>query len=319
MPTKAKKRMDKLMRHLTAQPAEGNLSPSANASTPHRQNIRRQLASAQKERLIQEYGYELQDEANDPLVQHVDDNEELERNDGKKRARFSFNKPQEPSIIEDIIITESRAKLAHACRLAQQYNVAGTHLNDDMASVYIPGQGYLYKPLTLRFDEVTPEKLAFSKSLDDLPKLHADLYATNSRNNHLCVFSCCNENCELVAITKDGLLPLCQDSLRVYGRIKKTDDVNLGARAARSNFRDVSCWLVKNRGTVCTGKSIEASLANLVFTVRACTFQVRALGAVGGDLARLDIMSESAVIHAKTELQDRCSDEQASQNLFKRA
>ena len=312
--TKAKRRMDKLMRHLTAQPASDSLSPSKIA-TPLRRELKRELASAQKERVREEYGYDLLDEANDPLVQVASDCEEDTINKQTKRPRFW--QPEVKDTPEDELF-EYRRQLSKACRIAWMYEVAGSKTDEDLASVFIPGKGFLYKPLGIRFNEVTPETLAFSTKRDDLPALHAELYASYPGNSVLCVLSAAHSDCSLVAITREGLLPLCQDAIRLHGRIKRTDDQNIGLRATRSTYKGTSCWLVKNRGVVCCEKSIEATLALLTLSARACAFQVRALAAVGGDLGRLDILPESEVIRAKLDLQNRISDEAVAEALFNR-
>jgi ribulose-5-phosphate 4-epimerase/fuculose-1-phosphate aldolase len=305
--------MDKLMRHLTAQPASESLSPSK-VSTPLRQELKRELASAQRDRVREEYGYDLIDEANDPLVQVASD---FEDEQAVKRPRtWQTASGNDETATDDL--AEYRRQLSKACRTAWLYEVAGSRTDEDMASVFIPGKGYLYKPLGIRFDEVTNENLVFSARRDDLPKLHTELYGSNPGNTVLCVLSAAYSDCSLVALTKEGLLPLCQDAIRLYGRIRRSDDQNIGLRATRSTYKGTSCWLVKNRGVVCCEKSIEASLALLVLAARACSFQVRALGAVGGDLGRLDIPSESEVIRAKIELQNRISDEAVADSLFSR-
>jgi len=301
------------MRHLTAQPGGQGLSPGPNTSTPRRLEIRRELASAQRERVKEEYGYELED---DPLVQVADDREEIE-DVRPKRQRLSMpSTGQKTTRVEDLL-SLSKEKLAHACRLAHQLGVAGNHVNEDTASMFVKGHGYLHKPLSLRFDEVTAQNLVLATTLDELPRLHADLYRAHPGAETFCVMSASSESCEMVSITKDGLLSLCQDALRIHGKVRRVDDGNLGVRASRANHKGVECWLVKNRGVICCSKSIEGALANLVFTTRACSFQVRALAAVGGDLSRLDVPSASDAVRARTELLERCSDEEAAENMFR--
>lgn len=314
-PTRARKRMNKLISHLTAH----DVPSSTSESTPKRHELRRELASAQRERVLNEYGYDLDvDQVIEPVVQYASDVEEEEL--PRKRSKREYETPQVRTWSRfDDGLEQARSKLAKACQLAHKLGVAGNHAMDDAASAFVPGHGYLVKPLGIRFDEVTEDALTLVTKFEDIPKLHADLYTaalTMNSNQVRCVFSASNENCEMVSITKEGLMALCQDALRVYSRVRRVDEFNLGIRASRANHRHVTCWLVKNRGIVCSGESVEMALADLVFCIRACSFQVRALGAVGGDLKRLDLPTESDVIKSRADMEQRCNDKQAANMLF---
>ena len=312
MQTRARRRMDKLIRHLTDASAAEPL-----ANTPQRaRKIRRQLASAQKERVLNEYGYELKDETNDVMIQLYDDSDKIGR-DPRERKQIKLSSETISWLSknnEDDIVIAVRDKLSKACLLGLKLGVFGFNSNDTI-STFVEGVGYIFKPLGLGFDEVTPERLGFTKSIQELPALHAELHKINCINGFT-VVSACNENCELVSIFREGLLPMSQDSLRIYGNIRKVDEKSLPDRAVRVNYKGVNCWLVKQRGTICCGKSIEIAFANITYTIRACSFQVRALSAVGGDINRLDILTESEAIKAKIELNTRCDEETAAQNLF---
>jgi ribulose-5-phosphate 4-epimerase/fuculose-1-phosphate aldolase len=267
--TTTRRRMDVLMRHLTAEPDDvgqprfdANLASSSTPS-PDR---RRKQALSQKERL-REYGYRLaEDEATEPELILVDE------------VRPSSNNPaDEPQ--GGTASASPRSELAKVCRAA-----------------------FLIKPLGVRFSEVTAASLVLVQDLAELP-LHQAVYV--SRPDVMCVLSAANRDCELVSVTTDGLLPLCQDSLRVYHTTRKADDSNLAVRAARASHRDVSCWLVKNRGLVACAPSMSATLASALFATRAANFQIRTLTAVGGDMKRLDVLSESDAVRARTSLEVR--------------
>jgi ribulose-5-phosphate 4-epimerase/fuculose-1-phosphate aldolase len=215
--------------------------------------------------------------------------------------------------MEVAAVKKMRKLLSKICFVAHQLQLV-SHIVTDSFSILVPGHGYLMKPIELRMDEVTPENLILIKNMRDLPKLHVDMYLAK---NTSCVFSIKNESCELVSLTKEGFLPLSQDAIRLHGCVQRVEEENLGFRATRGNYRNVTCWLVKKHGIVCGGKTPELGFLHLVLIIKACAFQVRALGAVGGDLSRLEILSSSELLKSQALIKSRISDEEMSENLLK--
>jgi ribulose-5-phosphate 4-epimerase/fuculose-1-phosphate aldolase len=308
MATKARKRMDRIVRHLT------DAAPSDAPPDITRQRLRRELASSQRERVKSEYGYDLPGDESPiyQLKEYLGSGEEVEDVIEEELP------PRLPELAEPADTTsaveQARYALSKACHVAFQLGVGGEAL-EDAASCQVPGGGglLLVKPLGVRFSEVTPKQLVLV-SLKDLPKMHADLHRASSKSGF--VLSARSEGCEMVSVTRDGLLPLCQDALRVFGNVQRVDEENLELRAARPKHRDVSCWLVKNHGAVCSGRTAEEAVANLVWVTRACTFQTRTMASVGGDVSRLDLMNYSDAIKAKAELFTRFSNESVATHLF---
>ncbi|KAH9256290.1 hypothetical protein BASA81_005511 [Batrachochytrium salamandrivorans] len=306
--------MDKLMRHLTSEVAPASSSAVPLSDSTGRLRLRREMASAQRVRVLNEFGYELKDQ--EPifaLKEYLDtcENDEEEEDDLKVWLPSPVLHTSTMTALE-----LGRVNLARACRVAVKLGLAGDSL-DDCASLYVPGAGILLKPLGIRFGEVTAQNLALV-AMRDLPKLHLDLYkATPSQQQQQrCVFSIRNAECELVAIHRDGLLPLCQDALRVYGLVQRVEEETLELRASRPTHRNVTCWLVKMHGLLCSHSSVELALSHLLWTTRACQFQVRAMQAVGGDLARLDIPQVEEILRRRADLVARHSNEAAAQHVF---
>lgn len=309
--------MDKLMRHLTSEAAPASSFPLSDSTG--RLRLRREMASAQRVRVLNEFGYELKDQ--EPifaLKEYLDTCEDDGDGDAEEEEVWL-----PPPVLHAATTTTglelAKTSLARACRVAAKLGLAGDSL-DDCASLFVPGAGILLKPLGVRFGEVTAQNLALVP-MRDLPKLHLDLYkATSSHHHHhhqqRCVFSIRNAECELVAIHRDGLLPLCQDALRVYGLVQRVEEETLELRASRPTHRHVACWLVKMHGLVCTHSSVELALGHLLWTARACQFQVRAMQAVGGDLARLDVPQGEETLRRRADLVARHSNETAAQHLF---
>ena len=189
--SRAKRRMDTLVRHLTAEPADALLKDFESSGTPQKLELRRELASAQKERVKREYGYDFGDEVNELQTQpasDIDDDVEAAKN-RKKRVRFQARWEDEVNEENLDELSAMRNKLAKACRLAWTYEVAGSKTDEDSASLFVPGHGYLFKPLGVRFDEVTPDSLTFTTKRDDLPALHSEMYGTLKPDGTLCILS----------------------------------------------------------------------------------------------------------------------------------
>lgn len=314
VPTKARKRMDKLMRHLTSD------APPDMPDSVNRLRLRREMASSQRERVMTDYRYEFKDQEHEPLfgldeyLDTCEDQDEEEEDNSHIPPSYTLIEPTTTN--NNITIAACRNQLSKACRIASKLGVAGDSL-DDCASCLVPGLGCLFKPMGIRFSEITPQTLMLIP-IKDLPKLHSDLYkfARANGNTPMCVFSIRNADCELVSISRDGFLPLCQDALRLYGNIQRVDEENLELRASRPTYRNIKCWLVRNHGALCCADTIPGALANLVWTVRACAFQTRAMLAVGGDLKRLDLLSHSEALKAKTDIEVRHSNASVAQHIF---
>lgn len=298
---RARRRMDKLVRHLT-DPASGY--PASRSRTPQRSKLRRELASAQKERVLIEYGYELKDE--DSLLWEHEPSP-------RKRVHRDVEDEAVDSDLHDCSL-EARQRLARACRQAHDMGLIGANLGDTV-SMFVPeARGYLVKPSDIRFHQVTAENLQLVMHASSLPKGHAELLSANEE--HRVVFSVANEDCSMVAIMSHGLLPICQEALRLHGRVGRADERNLHDRVQRATYSDVSSWLIKRRGATCVGDSVELAFITLLDTIRACSFQVRALCAVGGDLTRLDIPRAVELMQAKRSVEETCPSTQLVAHFF---
>jgi len=210
----------------------------------------------------------------------------------------------------------ARRALAALCRAAHALGVVGSD-PEDQVSLRCGGALFLIKPVGVRFHEAAADNLVAlsAKELAQAFPLHHALFV--ARPDVRCVLSAANRDCELVAVTQgEGLLPLCQDALRVYHKTRKAAEDNLGSRAARASHSAVQCWLVKNRGLLASGDSPAACLAAGLFAARAAAFQVRAVTAVAGDVTKLDVPCESDAIRARQALELRAPAKQVAERLL---
>ena len=315
--------MNRLMLHLTAQPNDVPTAPTFDASvvaaneegTPspdtraarasERERARRAMYEAQRERLKTEWSFDVEeDSAIEPDLMTLSDN---------TLSSSSSSSPTSAHAPRYATDAEPRLKFEELCRACDALGVAGADA-EDCASMRVPGKGYLVVPFGWRMSEVRADAVDFT---DEPPALHRDLYA--ARPEVTCVVSARSQDSELVALSRDGLLPMCQESLRLLGQCRRADETNLGMRASRAASRHASVWMVKTRGLVACGATPELTLASLTYASRACSFQARALVAVGGDTTKLDIPSESDAIRARAALDARWDPVDAARLMFERA
>jgi adducin len=102
-----------------------------------------------------------------------------------------------------------------------------------------------------------------------------------------------------VSMTKDGLLPLSQESYICMGAgisyhkfegpaIDTSEIDRIGARLGPTN----KILMLENHGPVCCGTDMAEAIYLTWFLERACQYQIDALAAVGGDLDRLHLPTE---------------------------
>eukprot|EP00930_Biecheleria_cincta_P078737 TRINITY_DN66317_c0_g1_i1.p1 TRINITY_DN66317_c0_g1~~TRINITY_DN66317_c0_g1_i1.p1 ORF type:complete len:316 (-),score=66.07 TRINITY_DN66317_c0_g1_i1:48-995(-) len=209
---------------------------------------------------------------------------------------------------------EMRCKLALAYRIAAEYGWDQLVFNHITAKV--PGSDlveggphFLINPFGLRFDEVTASSLlkvdlegnVLDKGSDHGPLfkqgfvVHSAVHA--ARPDVKCVWHCHHADTVAVLMTKAGLLPLSQEVLPYHGYISyhpfegTAVDLDERQRMAQSLGPLNRVMLLENHGPVTCGGSIEEAFVHMYLITLGCTWQQKAMAAVGGDLSKLRIPS----------------------------
>lgn len=207
-----------------------------------------------------------------------------------------------------------RCKLAIAYRIAAEYGWDQLVFNHITAKV--PGSDaveggphFLINPFGLRFDEVTASSLlkvdlegsVLDKGSDHGPLfkqgfvVHSAVHA--ARPDVKCVWHCHHADTVAVLMTKAGLLPLSQEVLPYHGHVSyhpfegTAVDLDERQRMAQSLGPRNRVMLLENHGPVTCGGSIEEAFLHMYLITLGCTWQQKAMAAVGGDLSKLRIPS----------------------------
>jgi len=211
------------------------------------------------------------------------------------------------------------------CKLAMAYRVSNHYGWDQLVFNHITakvpgsenlkgGPHFLINPFGLRFDEVTASSLLkvdidanivdSGTNVGPLFKqgfvVHSSVHAVRKdchivwHNHHFDTTAC--------AITKFGLLPISQEAIALLRQDVKyhpfegsATDLNERARIAASLGPKSKILILLNHGPVTAGGSIEEAFLYMYLVTLACTWQARALAAVGGDLSKMNIPSEETL------------------------
>jgi ribulose-5-phosphate 4-epimerase/fuculose-1-phosphate aldolase len=190
-----------------------------------------------------------------------------------------------------------RVDLAASYRLADLFG--WTDLIFTHFSARVPGEPthFLINPYGWAFDEITASSLV--KVDVDGVKVGASPHPVNPAgfpihsavhragdDNH-CVFHLHTLDGIAVSAQKEGLLPISQQALVVYGDLAYHEfggagfQGDEGARIAGS-LGDKHCGLLRNHGTMTVGKTCAAAFLRIYYLERACSIQVRTQG--GGEI-----------------------------------
>jgi adducin len=210
------------------------------------------------------------------------------------------------------------------CKLAAAYRIAGAlgwdqvifnHITARVpASEEAPdGPHFLINPLGLRFDEVTASSL-LRVTVDgvvlDNPLgagglfrqgfvIHAAVH--KARHDAVCVWHCHHEDTAAICMTRRGLLPLSQEAVSVYDEIAyhpfegTANDLSEQDRIEASLGQHKNILLLENHGPLVLGSSVEMAFSLMYSVCRACTYQQKALAAVGGDVNQLLVPSQRSL------------------------
>ena len=189
---------------------------------------------------------------------------------------------------------QTRVDLAATYRLVAHYgwdDLVFTHIS---ARVPGPEHHFLINPYGIGFDEMTASALV-KIDLDGNP-LHETPYPVNaagftihgamheSREDATCVLHTHSDDGVAVSAQKDGLLPLSQTAMVLWGDIAYHDyegialDMDERERLV-ADMGDKHCMILRNHGLMTVGKSCPDAFVRHYFLERACTYQIKALAA----------------------------------------
>ncbi|XP_035217214.1 protein hu-li tai shao-like isoform X1 [Stegodyphus dumicola] len=206
-----------------------------------------------------------------------------------------------------------RAKLAAVYRLIDLYGWAESMFNNITVRVSQDQEHFLLHPYGLQYHEITASSLlkvdmqgnvidpgttnyTFSRAAF---ALHSAIHA--ARPDLKCIIQVHHPPCIAVSATKCGLLPISQEAA-ILGEISYCDfhgvpsDQTDRELIARSLGPVNKVLILRNRGILICGESIEEAVFMLHKAVAACETQVR-LMPIGID--NIQLMSEEAIKHER--------------------
>ncbi|XOV90586.1 MAG: class II aldolase/adducin family protein [Pseudomonadota bacterium] len=186
-----------------------------------------------------------------------------------------------------------RRELAAAYRIFAHWgwdDLVFTHL-----SVKLPGEAdhFLLNPFTLAFDEITASSL-LTVNFNGQPiegqdgitnpagfVIHSALHM--GRADAVCVMHLHTEAGQVVSSLADGLLPVCQTSMiaasggvgyhEFEGIARDLDE----RKRLISDIGEANVLILRNHGTLTTGKTVGEAFLRMYFLERACRVQIQAL------------------------------------------
>ncbi|OGA23668.1 MAG: hypothetical protein A3I02_16020 [Betaproteobacteria bacterium RIFCSPLOWO2_02_FULL_67_26] len=186
----------------------------------------------------------------------------------------------------------ARCELAAAFRLAASLgwsDFLGTHF-----SLRVPGHGdqFLINPYGQLFEEITASSLIKVNTAGD--KLSQSPYEVNragfvihsavhagAKDAH-CVMHCHTTAGVGVAAQKQGLLPVTQMALTVWGEVRYHDYEGVADNEDErsrivEDLGDGTMMILRNHGTLTVGATVGEAFARMNRIERACRFQLAAL------------------------------------------
>jgi ribulose-5-phosphate 4-epimerase/fuculose-1-phosphate aldolase len=191
----------------------------------------------------------------------------------------------------------SAAELQLRVDLAAAYRLIALHGWDDLiythVSAAIPGEPgrFLINPFGLAFDEVRASNLVKIDTEGRIVghsehpvnatgfALHAAVHL--ARPDAVCVMHLHNTAGIAVSIQRDGLLPASQHALRFFGQLAWHDYEGLAFSPAEgtrltANLGDKPAMLLRNHGTLTTGRTVAEAFVLMATLIKACEIQLQA-------------------------------------------
>lgn len=214
----------------------------------------------------------------------------------------------------------SEAEWKARVELAALYRLIALHGWDDLIFTHISARvpesdhHFLINPFGWMFEEVTASSLVKvdldgKKVMDSEHEINPAGFVIHSavhaaREDAGCVVHLHTSDGAAVAAMQGGLLPISQHAMMVAGEVAMHDyegiafDLDERERLV-ADLGDKHCMLLKNHGTLALGIDPPAAWLAIYFLERACTMQVRAMGAGSG--IELPNQGVSEKVHEQSE------------------
>src|SRR5688572_10323206 len=187
---------------------------------------------------------------------------------------------------------EARCELAAAFRVAAR--LGWTDFLTTHFSLRVPGtqDEFLINPYGMFFEEITASSLikidTEGNKLSDSPYeanragfvIHSAIHM-NSHDAH-CVMHCHTSAGVGVATQRQGLLPITQMALTIWGQVRYHDFEGIADNEDErqrivEDLGDGSILILRNHGTLTVGSSVAEAFERMTRIERACHFQLAAL------------------------------------------
>ena len=194
-----------------------------------------------------------------------------------------------------------RTDLAACYRLVALFgwdDLVATHI-----SVRLPdNQSFLINPFGKLFNEMTPTDLvkvdmegnilSETEWAVNLPGfvIHSAIHAV--RHDAICAMHLHTQDGIAVSILKEGLLPLAQTSLVVYGDIAYHEFEGFASNLEErqriaADLGDKNLMFLRNHGTLALGGTVAQAFTRMYYLENACAIQIKAMG-TGRELNPID-------------------------------
>jgi ribulose-5-phosphate 4-epimerase/fuculose-1-phosphate aldolase len=174
------------------------------------------------------------------------------------------------------------------CALKNWDDLIYTHI-----SATVPGEAgcFLINPFGFRFDEITASnlvKIDLHGNIigDQAARVNVTGFAIHgavhgAREDAMCVMHLHNENGVAVGIQQGGLLPLSQHAMRFYQQIGYHDYEGLALSPLEQtrlieHLGAYPAMLLRNHGTLISGRTIAEAYVLMDTLDKACAFQLKA-------------------------------------------
>jgi ribulose-5-phosphate 4-epimerase/fuculose-1-phosphate aldolase len=185
-----------------------------------------------------------------------------------------------------------RIELAAAYRLAQHYGWDEIIYNHISARVPGTEDHFLINPYGLAFEEVTASNLVKIDLAGNIIgdseypingagfTIHSAIHA--ARHDAHCVLHLHTEAGTAVSMLEEGLLPLSQTAMLFHDRIAFHDYEGIALdlderRRLIDDLGDKSVMILRNHGTLVTGRSIGEAFVQMYLLEKACRSQLQAM------------------------------------------
>lgn len=208
---------------------------------------------------------------------------------------------------------EARRDLAAAFRLAA-YNGWDDHVATHM-SARLPDGSFLLNPFGLLFEEITASSLMrmdLDGNVIDIPPgmtLNPAAFGVHSavlggRDDAMCAIHFHTRDGAAVSALAEGLLPLSQNALTIWGDVAYHDYEGVVAPDEEREHiqRDLgtkNLMILRNHGTLALGRSVGAAFYRIQSLEWACTAQVHTLS-----MGREIVLPRPEVIESMSLVQD---------------